>query len=172
MAGGGRGVKAILNEFSLPAKCELMIRSLTPRTRTFIHSFTERSGLWPWVIVDIARRLWHTGDSQSIFVCCRYGCQISWLSTWSTHLCRNCKFRKFPFFSTEPYFVLLVRNLPKVKELSGKGWENICVELCFIPSSKVRKVVMKKWVKTGDRVVWCAMAVCCWLHLCMLSHLL
>ena len=28
MAGGGRGVKAILNEFSLPAKCELMIRSL------------------------------------------------------------------------------------------------------------------------------------------------
>ena len=29
MAGGGRGVKAILNEFSLPAKCELMIRSLT-----------------------------------------------------------------------------------------------------------------------------------------------
>ena len=29
MAGGGRGVKAILNEFSLPAKCELMIWSLT-----------------------------------------------------------------------------------------------------------------------------------------------
>ena len=28
MAGGGRGVKAILNEFSLQAKCELMIRSL------------------------------------------------------------------------------------------------------------------------------------------------
>ena len=30
MAGGGRGVKAILNEFSLQAKCELMIRSLIP----------------------------------------------------------------------------------------------------------------------------------------------
>ena len=29
MAGGGRGVKAILNEFSLPGKCELMMRSLT-----------------------------------------------------------------------------------------------------------------------------------------------
>ena len=29
MAGGGRGVKAILNEFSLQAKCELMIRSLS-----------------------------------------------------------------------------------------------------------------------------------------------
>ena len=29
MAGGGRGVKAILNEVSLPAKCEHMIRSLS-----------------------------------------------------------------------------------------------------------------------------------------------
>ena len=36
MAGGGMGDKAILNEFTLPAKCELIIRSLMANTVVFM----------------------------------------------------------------------------------------------------------------------------------------
>ena len=38
--GEGGVVKAILNEFSLPAKCELMIRSLTWRDAHIIYLFS------------------------------------------------------------------------------------------------------------------------------------
>ena len=59
MAGGGRGVKAILNEFSLQAKCELMIRSLIRWfLRLFLaphHKMEEQCNMILFLIPNLSR---------------------------------------------------------------------------------------------------------------------